>query len=85
MCLASSLALPKLSIEISDSGHRKIPFVKGVDSHQIGKRPDRVEFDSALGVRVINGRTTKMAAAKAKKPAAKKPAAKKPAAKKKKK
>ena len=56
----------------------------GVDSNQIGQRPDRVESDSALRVRVYNGRTTKMAAAK-KKPAAKKPAAKKPAAKKKKK
>ena len=28
-----------LSIEISDSGHRKIPFVDGVDSHQIGHVP----------------------------------------------
>ncbi|MEI9900010.1 MAG: hypothetical protein WDN31_07520 [Hyphomicrobium sp.] len=74
----------KLSIENSDSGHRKIPFVKGVDSNQIGQRPDRVESDSALRVRVLNGRTTKMAAAKAKKPV-KKAAAKKPAAKKKKK
>jgi hypothetical protein len=41
-----------LSIEIFDSGHRKIPFVDGVDSHQIGQRPDRVESDSALIVRV---------------------------------
>ena len=58
--------------------------MNGVDSNQIGQRPDRVESDSALDVRVHNGRTTKMAAAKAKKPA-KKAAAKKPAAKKKKK
>ena len=72
-----------LSIEISDRGHRKIPFVDGVDSHQIGQRPDRVESDSALIVRVHNGRTNTMKA-KAKKPAAKKAAAKKPAAKKKK-
>src|SRR4029078_12617684 len=28
-----------LSMEISDSGHRKIPFVDGVDSHQIGHVP----------------------------------------------
>jgi hypothetical protein len=75
--------LKDLSIEKSDSGHRKIPFVKGVDSHQIGQRPDRVESDSALEFGVINGRTTNMAA-KAKKPV-KKAAAKKPAAKKKKK
>ena len=72
----------KLSIEISDSGHRKIPFVDGVDSHQIGQRPDRVQIQFGSYVRVHNGRTTKMAA-KAKK-AAKKAAAKKPAAKKKK-
>jgi hypothetical protein len=37
-----------VSIENSDSGHRKIPFVGGVDSHQIGPCPDRVESDSAL-------------------------------------
>jgi hypothetical protein len=71
-----------VSIENSDSGHRKIPFVGGVDSHQIGDCPDRVESDSALNVRVHNGRT-KIMKAKAKKPA-KKAAAKKPAAKKKK-
>ncbi len=71
----------KLSIEIFDSGHRKIPFVDGIDSNQIGQRPDRVESNSALNARVHNGRTTNMAA-KAKKPAKK--AAKKPAAKKKK-
>ena len=56
--------------------------MNGVDSNQIGQRPDRVESDSALHARVHNGRTTNMAA-KAKKPAKK--AAKKPAAKKKKK
>jgi hypothetical protein len=28
-----------LSIEIFDSGHRKIPFVDRVDSHQIGHVP----------------------------------------------
>jgi hypothetical protein len=56
--------------------------VGGVDSHQIGDCPDRVESDSALNVRVHNGRT-KIMKAKAKKPA-KKAAAKKPAAKKKK-
>jgi hypothetical protein len=81
MCLAAVCSSKNLSIEIFDSGHRKIPFVDGVDSHQIGQRPDRVESDSTLDARVHNGRTTKMAA-KAKK-AAKKPV-KKPAAKKKK-
>jgi hypothetical protein len=68
-----------LSIEIFDSGHRKIPFDADLDSNQIVRCPDRVESDSALFVRVHNGRTSIM---KAKKKPAKK-AAKKPAKKKK--
>ena len=69
-----------LSIEISDSGHRKIPFVAGLDSNHIGQvpaesNPIRLYL---LGV-TMEGRITM----KAKKKPAKKAAAKKPAKKKK--
>ena len=73
-------ALCDLSIEISDSGHRKIPFEAEHDSNQIGSVPTESErFDSyQLGVT-----TEGLTMVKAKKKAAKKPAAKKAAKKKK--
>jgi hypothetical protein len=44
-----------LSIEISDSGHRKIPFEAEHDSNQIGSVPtESIRFGST---RVHNGRT----------------------------
>jgi hypothetical protein len=67
-----------LSIEISDSGHRKIPFVAGLDSNHIG----RVPTESTL-IRLylfgftMEGRIIMKAKKKAAKKAAKKPAKKK--------
>jgi len=72
---------PDLSIEISDRGHRKIPFEGGLESDQIAKSRRESREPSPDFASGLNGRTTTMKAKTAKKPA-KKPAKK--AAKKKK-